>query len=424
MALEEYLKDMLRCPRCSECKWIPLSQVKSWRFAQVCPSIGKYNFHAYSGGGKLIMGLSMLTNRVTYTDEFLDILYRCQMCGACDVSCKSNRDMEPFAITQELRIKAVEDGQLLPANMVVIEGLRKEDNMMQAKKAERGKWCESLNVKNITQDKAKVYYHAGCRTCFDEELWPEARSAVNILKKAGVDVGVSGKEENCCGGRAYELGYIGEFTKYAESNIEMLRNAGIETVVTSCADGYYTFKVLYPKIVKKLDFEVLHITEYIDQLIKEGKLKLSKKVPMTITYHDPCHLGRLGEPYIPWTGVEKKVFNQMYIYDPPKPWRKGTNGIYEQPRDVIKNISGSVLLEMERIKEYAWCCGAGGGVKDSYPDFAIWTALERIEEAKATGAEAMITACPWCKRNFKDALEESGERLKIYDIVELVEQAI
>jgi Fe-S oxidoreductase len=424
MALKDYKKDMMRCTRCSECKWIPLAQIKSWRFAQVCPSIGRYNFHAYSAGGRLTMGLSMLINRIGYSDDFLDILYRCQMCGACDVSCKCNKDMEPLAIAQELRIKAVEDGQLLPAHMPVIDGLRKEDNMVQGKKTDRGKWAEGLDVKNITRDKTEVYYHAGCRYCFDEELWPAARGAVTLLKKAGVNVGISGKDENCCGGRAYELGYQGEFTKYAENNIEMLKTAGIKTVVTSCADGYYAFKVLYPKIIKKLDLEVLHITEYLDRLIREGKLKLTKRIPMTVTYHDPCHLGRLGEPYVPWEGVEKKVFNHMYIYDPPKPWRKGTNGVYQVPRDVIKSIPGLELVEMERTREYAWCCGAGGGVIDAYPDFAMWTALERIKEAMDTGAEAIVTACPWCKRNFNDAIKESGDRLKVYDIVELVEQAI
>ena len=424
MALKDYEKDMLRCPRCSECKWVPLPQVKSWRFAQVCPSIGRYNFHAYSGGGRLVMGLSVLTGRIGYTDNYLDILYRCQMCGACDVSCKCNKDLEPFAINQELKIKAVEDGQLLPAHMLVIDGLRKEDNMMQRLKADRGNWAEGLDVKNITQDKAEVYYHTGCRYCYDEELWPAARGAVNLLKKAGVDVGIAGKDENCCGGRAYELGYQGEFIKYAENNLEMMKTAGIKTVVTSCADGYYAFKVLYPKANKKLDLEVLHITEYLDRLIKAGKLKLTRKVPMAVTYHDPCHLGRLGEPYVPWEGVEKKVFNHVYIYDPPKPWRKGTNGVYQPPRDVIQSVPGVDLVEMERIKEYAWCCGAGGGVIDAYPDFAVWTALERIEEAKTTGAEAIITACAWCKRNFDDAIKESGDRLKVFDVVELIEQAI
>jgi Fe-S oxidoreductase len=114
----------------------------------------------------------------------------------------------------------------------------------------------------------------------------------------------------------------------------------------------------------------------------------------------------------------------MFIYDPPKPWRRGTNGIYQPPRDVLQSIPGLELVEMERRGEYAWCCGAGGGVIDAYPDLAIWTALERIEEAKTTGAEAMVTACPWCKRNFTDALKESGDRLKIYDIVELLEQSV
>ena len=321
-------------------------------------------------------------------------------------------------------MKAVEDGQLSPTFMLLIDGLKKEDNMMLGKKADRGKWAEGLDLKDITQNSAEVYYHAGCRFSFDEALWPEARAAVNLLKKAGADVGIAGMDENCCGVRAYEMGYKGEFIKYAENNIDMLRNARVKTVVTSCADGYYAFKVLYPKLIKDSGLEVLHITEYLDRLIKGGKLKFSKKVPMTVTYHDPCHLGRLGENYIPWEGVEKKVFNQMYIYDPPKPWRKGTYGVYEPPRDVIKNIPGVNLVEMERIKEYAWCCGAGGGVKEAYPDFAQWTALERIEEAKATGAEAVITACPWCKNNFNDAIEESGENLKVYDIMELLEQVI
>ena len=424
MALQDCLKDMLRCARCSECKWIPLSQVKDWEFAQVCPSISRYNFHAYSCGGKLLMGLSMLSGRIDYSDDYLDILHRCQMCGACDVSCKSNRDMEPFAITQELRIKAVEDGQLSPVHMLVIDGLKKEDNMMQEKKTERGRWAEGLDVKNIIADKADVYFHAGCRYSFDQELWPEARSAVTLLRKAGIDVGVAGKDENCCGCRAYEMGYKGELTKYAENNLDMLKNAGVKTVVTACSDCYYGYKVLYPKIVRHTDIEVLHITEYMSRLLEEGKLKPTKKTPMTVTYHDPCHLGRMGEPYVPWNGVEKKVFNLMYIYDPPKPWRKGTHGVYQPPRDVLAHLPGVKLVEMPRTKEYAWCCGAGGGVKDTYPDFALWTAAERIKEARSTGAEAMITACPWCKRNFTDAIEETGDKLKIIDIIELIEQAI
>jgi Fe-S oxidoreductase len=425
MALADLKNDMMRCCRCSECKWIPLAKIDNYRYAQVCPSISKFNFHAYSAGGRLAMGLSVLENRIGYTNDFLDILYRCTMCGACDVSCKCNKDLENFAVTQELRIKAVEDGQLLPQHMPVLDGLRKEDNMMQAKKADRGNWAKGMNIKNITEDKAAVYFHAGCRYSFDEELWPQLQAAVKILQKAGVDVAIAGKDENCCGCRVYEMGYQGETTKYAENNVEMLKNAGVKTIVTACSECYQGFKVVYPKIGKAMaNVEVLHITEYIDRLMKQGKIKMTKKVPLTVTYHDPCHLGRLGEPFVPWQGKEKIVFNQMYIYDPPKPWRKGTNGVYEIPRDVIKAVPGVELIEMKRIKEYGWCCGAGGGVIDSYPEFAQWTAMERIGEARSTGAEALITACPWCKRNFTDALNASGERMKVMDIIELVEQSI
>jgi len=424
MALQDYEADMERCCRCSYCKFVPYPMNKGERLSNVCPSISRYNFHAYSGGGKLAAGLAFLRGRIGHSDRLLDMTYQCQLCGACDVSCKCEHDLEPLEVLLELRAKSVEDGQMVPAHTVVIEGLRKEDNMMQRAKTERGNWAEGLGVKDLTKEKAEVVYHAGCRLSFDEELWKVARGAVTILLNAGVDVGIMGREEACCGGRPYEMGWQGELTKYAEHNMEMFRTAGVKTLVTSCSDCYHCFKVLYHKIGKRLDIEVLHITEYLDRLIKEGKLKLTKEVPMAVTYHDPCHLGRMGEPWIPWKGKEKKEMGQLILHDPPKEFRRGERGVYESPRNVLRSIPGLRLVEMERIEEYAWCCGAGGGVLEAYPDFATWTAGERIEEAKATGTEALVTACPWCERNFTDAIKERGDGIKVYDIVELVQQAI
>jgi len=193
-------------------------------------------------------------------------------------------------------------------------------------------------------------------------------------------------------------------------------------VVTSCSDGYHAFKRLYPEM--GAEFEVLHTVEFIDRLIKEGKIKFTRSVPLAVTYHDPCHLGRRGEPYVPWTGKRKKVFNQIPVYEPRKPRYNGAWGIYDAPRDVIKSIPGLELVEMERIREYAWCCGAGGGVRDAYPDFSSWTAGERIEEAKSTGAEAIVTACPWCERSFIDAIKAKNDNMKVFDIIDLVQLAI
>ena len=403
MALEDYRADAERCSRCSYCKFIPLAQVKSWRFSEGCPSIAYGKFHSYSAGGRAIVALSLLDGRSSYTDRLLDIVYKCQMCGSCDIACKICRysAIEPLEVMSELRARCVEDGQLLPQHMPLIDNLRKEDNMMMKPKAERGKWAEGLGVKDLTTEKAEVVFYAGCNFSFDEELWKVARGAVTLLKNAGVDVGIMGKDETCCGGRAYEMGYQGELTKYAESNMEAWTNAGVKTVVTACSDCYYTFKRLYPELGSK--FEVIHIVEFIDRLIKEGRIKFTRNIPMTVTYHDPCHLGRRDHVYVPGEAIM---------------------GIYDSPRDIIKSIPGVELVEMERIKEYAWCCGAGGGVKEAYPDFNTWTAQERIEEAKSTGAEALVTACGWCERNFIDVINNDGGKMKVFDIVELVQQAI
>jgi Fe-S oxidoreductase len=255
-------------------------------------------------------------------------------------------------------------------------------------------------------------------------LQDTCRDGLLLLKQAGVDIGIMGREEVCCGGRAYELGYESELIKYAEHNMEMFRNAGVETVVTPCADCYHAFKVLYDKAGKHLGIEVLHITEFISRLIKTGQIKFTKSIPMNITYHDPCHLGRLAEPWIHWEGKREKVLGQMIIHNPPKQYRRGTYGIYEIPRDILHSIPGLKLTEMYRIREYAWCCGSGGGVKEAYPDFAIWTANDRIREAKAVGAEAIVSACPWCESNFMDAIDETGEKLKVFNIIELVRKAL
>jgi len=405
------------------CKFPPLEQIKSHRFSNVCPSVTRYNFHTYSGGGKQITGLALLHGRLEYTEEMANVIYRCQMCGACDVSCKYCRDKEVLEPMYELRAQLVSNGQLIPGHMVVINGLRKEDNMMLGKRADRGAWAEGLKIKHVLSEPAPVLYHAGCRISYDEELRKLAHISVSLLERAGVDFAIAGPDETCCGGRAYEMGYQGELIKFAEHNLETWKNNRVKTVVTGCSDCYATFKVLYYKMGLDYSVEIIHITQYLERLISEGKLKPTREVPLTLAYHDPCHLGRKAEPHIRWRGVEKKTMGQLVLHDPIKEYRRGTYGVYEPPRNVLQSIPGLKLVEMERIKEYAWCCGAGGGVLEAFPDFAEWAALERIEEAKAAGASGLVTACPWCERNFKDALEASGDGFGVYDIIELVAQS-
>ncbi len=367
------------------------------------------------------IGVALLENRLEYTDKLLEVIYNCMTCGGCDISCKYAMDMEVLNPIYETRIRCVENGHTIPALDKIISLLRKQGSMVPGVKASRGDWCESLDVKDYTQQTAEVVYHAGCRTCYDKDMYKVAVSTVKLLQKADVDVGIGGDNELCCGGRAYQTGYREHAFKQAEQNMAMFKKAGVKTLVTGCADCYHAFKVLYDEFGFERDFEVLHTTEYIDHLIKEGKLKLSKKLELNVTYHDPCHLGRLGEPYIHWQG--RQVPGHIRIFDPPREFRRGTYGIYEPPRDVLKCIPGLKLIEMDRIKEYSWCCGAGGGVRESNPGFARYTAVERIKEAESTGAEAIVTACPGCEKSFSEAIEENKSILKAYDVIELVARA-
>jgi Fe-S oxidoreductase len=217
------------------------------------------------------------------------------------------------------------------------------------------------------------------------------------------------------------MGYKADFLRQAEYNMKLIKQSGVKTLVTGCAECYHAFKVLYDKFKLKGDLEVYHTTEYFARLIQKGKLELKNKIDLKVAYHDPCHLGRLGEPYIHWEG--KQIPGQIRLFDPPKEFRRGSYGVYEPPREVLQSIPGMKVVEMARIKEYAWCCGAGGGVKENNPEFARWTAGERITEAESTGAKAIVTACPGCEKNFTEATKDKGKTLEVYDVVELIDQA-
>jgi Fe-S oxidoreductase len=339
------------------------------------------------------------------------------------VSCKVCRyNLEPLEMVRELKFRLVENEQCLDEHLTLVENLNKQGNSMGNPRSERGAWADELDIPRLSSEKAEVLFHAGCRASFDKNLQESARAAVTLLQKAGVNIGIMGEQEMCCAGRIYSMGYRDEFNRFAKANITAWAKAGVKTVVTSCSDGYHAFKRLYPKLGSQI--KVFHTVELIDRMIKEGKLKFSNEIPMTVTYHDPCHLGRQGEPYVPWSGVEKKIKGQIIVYNPKRPRYNGAWGIYDPPRDVLRSIPGVELVEMERIREYSWCCGAGGGVREAYPEYSNWTASERIAEAKATGAEALVSACPWCERNFLDAIESLGDSMKVYDIVDLVQKAI
>ena len=424
MALNDFRPMEERRSNCLGCKWIPFDKVKSQRFGENCPSISWGNFNTYSARGRFELGLALLTKDADLSPATTDIIHACTSCGSCDVACKVSRyNLEPLDHNIELKAYAVEQGKLLPGQAEIIESLKKEKTMIRGKKkAARGAWAEGLGLKDLTKEKADVLFFPGCKSSYDEKFVKNARASVRILKKAGVDLGHLGAADMCCAGRALQMGFKDAFNASAVANIKAIEASGAKIIVTPCSDCYHAFKRQYPKLGLKV--EVLHVVEYLDRLIKEGKLTFTKRVPMQVTYHDPCHLGRLGEPFVAWEGKEKKIFNQIHTWEPRRPRFNGAYGIYDAPRDVIGSIPGVELVEMERIREYSWCCGAGSVCNETNPEFSSWTAAERVTEANSTGAGALVTACPWCESNFRGTKDENGRTIEVLDIVELVEMAL
>jgi Fe-S oxidoreductase len=422
MALEQFIDDMKTCCRCSCCKYVTFETLKNYKHQDGCPSIARFGWRAYSGGGRLGIGVALVEKQLDYSSERLkDIVYNCQVCGQCDVSCKYAMDMEVLDPIMEMRSELVKHGNTHAVLDKMIYSLNHGGPMVIEGKAKQGEWLKGLDVKDFTTKKTPVVYHAGCRTCYDKSLWPIAQKAIKLMQKAKIDVGVA-YEESCCGGRAYQMGYQEAAIAQAKLNMEALKKAGVKTLVTGCAECYFAFAVLYDKFGVKGDLEVLHTSQYFARLVKEGKLKPAKKVDLTVTYHDPCHLGRQGEPNIKWEG--KRVPGQVIIFEPPKEFRRGDKGIYDPPRNLLKSIPGVKLIEMDRNMENAWCCGAGGGVKETNPEFAAWTATQRINEAKETTASAIVSGCPGCESLFISTIKENGENLKVYDLVEVLAESV
>jgi Fe-S oxidoreductase len=412
---EEYQRMIKRCVRCSVCKWIPQVQIKSQKYASACPAIDIYNYHPYSGGGKIILALAYEMGRIKPTEELRDIVYKCTECGNCAIACKYMNTLEPLEIIMRLREKLVKVGcGPMPKQQEYIEVVKKLNNPYNEPHKKRTDWI-SDDIK--LDPSAKMLYYVGCTSSYRRK--EIAIATVRILNAAGVNFNILKDDEFCCGSPILRTGEINTFEEFMNKNLDMIESKGIETVVFSCAGCYDTFKVDY-NLRRKYNFKVLHTTELFDMLIDSGQLKLKKDVPLKVTYHDPCHLGRNAERYEDWDGETIQLMPLVSINIPPKSKRIGTKGVYDAPRNILKKIPGLELIEMERIQEYAYCCGAGAGVKSAFPDMALKTAKLRIEEAEDTDADILVSACPFCSTNLQDGIQDSGSKLKYYDISELI----
>jgi Fe-S oxidoreductase len=361
------------------------------------------------------IGLAVNEGKLEWTDKLLEIIYADPLCGACDVGCKRNLDLEIGLTLEALRVKAVKDGAgPMPAHKKIAKNIATKHNQFGAPHENRKKWL-TKDIK--VADKADVIYFAGCSASYVNA--GIAQATAKIFNATGTKFMLM-KDEKCCGNTVYSVGMIDEAKKIAKDNIAAIKASGAKTLVTSCAECYRMWKVDYPKMLgiatADLGFEVIHLIEFADKAIADGKLKLKKPVDIRLTYHDACSVSRLSDPWTPWKGER----GWMGTISPRLKRRRGRSGLYAQARNILNAIPGVKFVEMPRTRENAFCCGAGRGTKEAFPELASFAAKHRMEEVRSVSAEALISACPWCKTNFGQAIKENGDNVKVMDISELI----
>jgi len=251
-----------------------------------------------------------------------------------------------------------------------------------------------LHYQTMAEDADVEYlYWVGCTEALEERSTSIARAFGKILKASGIRFGILGTEETCCGDPARRLGNEYLYQTQAQQNIEVLKNHGVKKIVTACPHCYNTLKNEYPQFGG--NFEVIHHTELITTLIKEGKVKLSKGLSSAVTYHDSCYLGRY-------------------------------NDIYKAPRQILKSLPEANLIELEKNKRRSFCCGGGGGRMWLEEKIGQRISENRIEQVMATGVKMVATACPYCSQMFEDAIKAKAieGKLKVRDIAEIVAELL
>jgi len=393
--LEKYRNSAWKCVKCRLCGMVNPEVMTSETYVENCPRGNRYRYDAYYGAGtwELIRMLTTEPPEIELDDERLkDIVFNCILCGNCQSICSVMKEMEPMNAVLALREHLVKNGVgPMPEHDPLTKSIENYDNPWMSPRSSRDKWAKKLKLKDISKEKAEVLMFVGCTGSYDPTFRPATTATARVLQKLGIDFGILGKKETCCAGTVFRIGERERFEKLKKKTADAINELGCKTVVTACAGCSSTFHTEYDG---DLEPEVLHSVEFLAKLIEEGQLTFTKEVKKKVTFHDPCHVGRYA-------------------------------GIYEAPRNILKAIPGLELVEMERIKGHSRCCGAGGGVRTFNPEFATWCAKERLEEARdATGAETLVTCCPFCEQNLRDASKGSGFGIEVVDVMELVEMAL
>lgn len=389
---EEYV---FTCNRCKSC-----TITDDERCLAVCPSYDLYGFFTDCGGGKAHIAQKILEGSGRLGPDLSEAVYRCLLCQACKEGCPVTIDT--YLVIRDLREAMVEKGMgpvgrqkdVLASLAAAGHPHRCEGDPADA--GARTRWLQGLSVKDASEEKCAYLLYVGCGV-LDQggSAGATSAAAVRLLARSGLDVGVLAGREQCCGAVAAELGDRKLFLRLARSNIEAIRRTGAHTVVTICplCHAYLKREYLEDEALGwSPEIDVVHITEVLADVAGKGLLTPVREIEKKVTYHDPCHLGR-------------------------------HSNVYEAPRKLIAAIPGVELVEMQRTRGHAYCCGGGTGVRLAFRPLSEAAVSQRLAETELTGADMLLTACPQCRRQFEEELKASGRsaKLSVEDVVTLFE---
>ncbi len=320
-----------------------------------------------------------------------DVIWSCTTCMGCQQACPVFIE-HIHKIIDMRRTLVLDESSMSPEVQRCFTNMENNSNPWGIGFASRADWAHDLHVKTMAEDGSVDYLlWVGCAGSFDDRNKKVTTALVKILKAADVKFAILGTEEKCCGETARRMGneYLAQMM--IQENVEILNNYNVKKIITMCPHCMNSLKKDYPQFGG--NYEVVHHSEFIHELIKNGKIKTKTPVNTSMTYHDSCYLGRHNE-------------------------------IYSSPREILKSVSGIKLLEMERAGEKSFCCGAGGGRMWMEEHLGTRINETRTEDALKTGAEKICTACPYCLTMFEDGLKSKQKELKVIDLAEVVEQAL
>jgi Fe-S oxidoreductase len=323
----------------------------------------------------------------------LEDIWRCTTCGTCPSQCP--RGVEQIELGVSVRRVAAEYG-VFPASVRAARtaggSLLSDGNPLNEDREKRADWAKGLNIKPFAEG-MDVLYFVGCYFSYDPRMKKVAQATANILNKAGIDFGILGTKENCCGESIRKAGGEDVFRTLARENIKTFIDNGVKKILVSSPHCYDTFKNEYPEFM--VNFEVVHISQFLLELINAGKLNLNGDYRKKVTFHDPCYLGR-------------------------------HNGLYDEPRTVLAKVPGLELTEMTDTRKDSLCCGGGGGrIWMDTPKDERFSNL-RLKQANDVGAEVLATSCPYCITNFEESrlTLDIEDVLEVKDITEIIQEVI